>query len=214
LNNPLKYIDPTGRAVQIGNSYYNDSTGGGSPISPKKEDMELIETWLRLREVAPELSQALINDEQVVKICGYNFPDGLFGLTTPATEKDPVTIYISTTNLQLNHTSRIAVLGHELFHALCRFNGMEGSRLEEAYARNYEAIIYSKLDKWIGALFYYYFWVSLDGTFDNLYPGTLNQDLDNRLNQGDLANSDYQSIQKYPVDPGAVQALYVQYYPN
>jgi hypothetical protein len=137
LNNPLKYTDPSGHDVSIyginmENWSYNDLINLLQGPSEKKEGfLASLDAWDSLKQVAPELTQALLDEEATVNIT-------IGDITTwGSTSWDGKDITLNEDLLIMDSRYLVSILGHECFHSEYVLFGFTPSDADEIYAQSF-----------------------------------------------------------------------------
>ncbi|MBN2074581.1 MAG: RHS repeat-associated core domain-containing protein [Dehalococcoidales bacterium] len=227
LNNPLKYIDPSGHDVEIGgiNTKDLDSWTFRDWIWALKhlptETWQLIAAWMDLVKVAPDLAQALEDYEGIITIQWQNTYNGHdFVGCAPRTlyygKVIPLGIFFNT-DLQSRSTAELAsYIAHEAFHVLMAIHGyFTNSIFEESCAYGYQHAVYYALT---GSYDPSNVFANVDPKFDlvrtwsNIYHPSYLGDIknkkwsDNGYNHPDMPDQDEGPI-------CYMQALFLWYYP-
>jgi RHS repeat-associated protein len=145
LNNPLKYIDPSGRIVTIGGVNLKDideAVNSGDYMRMLEiartigEDMDLLIAYGELRQVAPELTSYVENEDPIVNISSISNPRYLAEYRGDSNGGPLVLAEGISEFLGLDYLT--GILAHELFHAAIRI----GTGSNDKFAAN-EAFAYS-----------------------------------------------------------------------
>jgi RHS repeat-associated protein len=175
LNNPLKYIDPSGLRVYIGRTDVSVLKGILDQINEAEEfgcepsaalmaafwdaynglgnnGLDLLEAWEKLGNVAPDLAEELENAEQTAWISYGNVPTIAGAATEQVTGGYAIRVSMGVRGEDTSITA--ARLGHESFHTAERMGGMSGlSVANEAFAYSFGFQVASELGTEIAVKF-------------------------------------------------------------
>ena len=188
LNNPLKFVDPSGNEVAIGgvttgdlenwvdNMDYWALVAWG--LSLTDADRELWDAWSAFAGAAPELAEALLNDPNIIPIRYTNLPKNILG---QGSLKDGIDINIL---LKGQIETVASVMAHEGFHVLMDIWGFDiPSYFEEACAHSYERAVGRAL-----GIFTLEYWLTYPTKFfDNIISGLDKLNLSNVMNYAWIA---------------------------
>jgi RHS repeat-associated protein len=162
LNNPLKYVDPSGHVVEFANedvAMFCIEYGISSEYTDQliQQWSELRCAWYELGQVADGLTDALENDPTVITIQWNDLPANYGGDTSG-------NIMSFNSNRTWITESLASTIGHEAFHQLIDLKGFTAnSAYEEACAASYG----SAIDK------------ALNGVLPGLWDRVFNNPYDN-----------------------------------
>ena len=119
LNNPLKYVDPSGNIVKIGDAIsYSYSQGGGAFIetkhrNPTNDETKLINSWQIFKATMPDVAKEMEQSDIEYSI---RWSPPILGSTTVGNNGDQ-TMFISQDRKNLNEKQIAASIAHETYHA-------------------------------------------------------------------------------------------------
>ena len=145
LNNPLKYVDPSGHIFN--NITYEDYIAGmemGMDVVP--EAVTIAIAWENLREAAPELTNMIEESQDVVSVIWSSEPDEAGFKRAKYTEDGNLEILVNWKHRNTNPRVLASLLGHEGFHAAIAMGGINSkSAANEAFAYSLQYRISVKL---------------------------------------------------------------------
>ena len=226
LNNPLKYVDPTGNNVNI---YGIDPTKLGDltpgqmlAIMADENTAPLLMAWLELEKAVPKLASDIENDPATITISWSNSLPLLTGGQTDSkfqsTDSGVTWTFHSSTVLVntafKNHLGLTAkTLAHESFHVIRDINTIDtivpNTRLEEVYAFSIGFAVENIISpSWSNG-----FWESAKGVLptwsdDKVYAYT------GGINGWRYMFTNYWSMDRVPEDRSLLKQLYVKYHPD
>jgi RHS repeat-associated protein len=230
LNNPLKYVDPSGHVVEFQNEWWvrycalNGYTSGDGWNAVAQPYVELNTAWSELSNVAPDLTNALENDPTVITIQWKDLGWSTTGYTAGQTSNNQM-YFNSNSHISWNLRSLASTMGHESFHQLMDLNGFTAdSAYEEACAFSYG----SAIDKTLNGVMTGW-WDRGLNPHDNMKINSsyewvknyVNKDIwqtygDHALWDWNMYEGKWENYHDFPKEGGyqAMVSLFVQYYPK
>ncbi len=163
VNNPLKYVDPTGYNVEICGFDVENMTEAGLmylltlPPAMQKQIVAAFKAWESLCEAAPEMTEYLLDDSTPTTPILISSTLGSSGSSMNGY------IFINSSLLR-DIGDAASTIGHEAFHRIADLNGFtDNSAYEEACAWSIGAAV----DKALGS---FNWWASFLCPYDSMTP--------------------------------------------
>ena len=201
-NNPLIYTDPSGNIVDFG---YDDAMlqyhlygPNGTNMSEVAEFRSLVDAWVILSTVDPNLTGYIANAAETVTIQWGNVSNGISSTTKASDWNSTGNINITIDNSVKGSSTDIltSLLGHEDFHAAMHISQVQTWQVStvanEAFAYSFGDLVSQKLN----CQSEFETLTPLSGRFNNINPFSDVVTLGNQLknDQGILSSNGYKTV--------------------